>query len=74
MLTYIHTRTQILMYGQLDVHLVEGIDLPRMDFFGLCDPYVKISVDGFTITSEVCVYVCMYVCMYVCVCVFMYFV
>ena len=30
-----------------------GENLPRMDYFGLCDPYLKITVDGYTAKTEV---------------------
>jgi hypothetical protein len=37
----------------LDRNPDSGENLPRMDYFGLCDPYLKITVDGYTAKTEV---------------------
>ena len=34
---------------RLDVLLIKAKDLPRMDYFGLCDPYMLLQADGVSV-------------------------
>jgi hypothetical protein len=43
----------VLLTGVLEFNVYGATDLPRMDYFGLCDPYVTVSVDGFQVNTEV---------------------
>ena len=36
----------VLLTGVLEFNIHSASDLPRMDYFGLCDPYVIVSFDG----------------------------
>ena len=43
----------VLLAGVLEVEAVRANHLPRMDYFGLCDPYLIIEIDSYSVTTEV---------------------
>ncbi len=47
------TMADVLLTGMLELNVYGATDLPRMDYFGLCDPYVTVTVDGFQVKTEV---------------------
>ena len=47
------TMADVLLTGVLEFNVHSATDLPRMDYFGLCDPYVTIEVDGVHLETEV---------------------
>jgi len=40
------TMADVLLTGVLEFDIHGASDLPRMDYFGLCDPYLVVSFDG----------------------------
>ena len=47
------TMADVLLTGVLELNIYGATDLPRMDYFGLCDPYVSVTVDGFEAKTEI---------------------
>jgi len=47
------TMADVLRAGELEFKVFGASDLPRMDYFGLCDPYVVISFDELSVKTEI---------------------
>jgi hypothetical protein len=47
------TMTDILLTGVVEINVHGATDLPRMDYFGLCDPYVTVTLDGYMAKTEI---------------------
>eukprot|EP00960_Hanusia_phi_P075616 768448-Hanusia_phi.AAC.4 len=47
------TMADVLRAGELEFDVFGAVDLPRMDYFGLCDPYAVISFDGLSVSTEI---------------------